>query len=114
MKLISLTIQNFKGIKDFTFAPNGENVTVYGNNGTGKTTLSDGFHWLFWGKDSRGKADFEIKPLTKNNEPIHNLEMAVEALIAKDGKQFRLRKVFREKWETKARRSRTEIYRTHQ
>ncbi len=101
MKLISLTIQNFKGIKDFTFAPNGENVTVYGNNGTGKTTLSDGFHWLFWGKDSRGKADFEIKPLTKNNEPIHNLEMAVEALIAKDGKQFRLRKVFREKWETR-------------
>ena len=101
MKLISLLIQNFKGIKEFTFGPNGESLTVYGNNGTGKTTLPDGFCWLLFGKDSAGKADFEIKPLDADGNPVHNLETAVEALLSKDGKEIRLRKVFREKWETK-------------
>lgn len=101
MKLISLLIQNFKGIKEFTFGPNGESLTVYGNNGTGKTTLPDGFCWLLFGKDSAGKADFEIKPLDADGNPVHNLETVVEALLSKDGKEIRLRKVFREKWETK-------------
>ena len=101
MKLISLLIQNFKGIKEFIFTPNGQNVAVYGNNGTGKTTLPDAFCWLLFGKDSNGKADFEIKPLDADGNPVHNLETVVEALLSKDGKEIRLRKVFREKWETK-------------
>ena len=73
LKLISLLIQNFKGIEEFTFGPNGESLSVYGNNGTGKTTLPDAFCWLLFGKDSDGKAAFELKPLDADNNPIHNL-----------------------------------------
>ncbi len=101
MKLISLLIQNFKGIEEFTFTPNGESLTVYGNNGTGKTTLPDAFCWLLFGKDSAGKAAFELKPLTKGGEPIHNLETVVEAVLIANDKEIKLKKQFSEVWKTK-------------
>ena len=33
MNLISLTLENFKGIKAFTLDATGQNVDVYGSNG---------------------------------------------------------------------------------
>jgi ATPase involved in DNA repair len=55
MKLIKLTLKNFKGIKDFTLEANGRNVNVYGDNATGKTTIFDAFTWLLYDKDSKNK-----------------------------------------------------------
>ena len=101
MKLISLLIQNFKGIEEFTFGPNGESLSVYGNNGTGKTTLPDAFCWLLFGKDSDGKAAFELKPLDADNNPIHNLETVVEAVLIANDKEIKLKKQFSEVWKTK-------------
>ena len=81
MELKRITLINFKGAKAFTLDINGKNVNVYGDNGTGKSTIYDGFLWCLFGKDSRGQADFDIKPLDKNNNPIHNLESTVEVLL---------------------------------
>lgn len=101
MKLISLKLKNFKGIRAFELQANGENVSVRGDNATGKTTISDAFHWLLTGKDSQGKADFDIKTLDKQNQSIHGLEHEVEATFDIDGKPVSFRKVFYEQWTKK-------------
>lgn len=101
MKLLRLSLRNFKGIKDFNLDTMGGNVDVYGDNATGKTTLFDAFTWILSDKDSSNKKDFEIKTLDENNEPIHGLEHEVEADLDIDGKVINLRKVYREKWTKK-------------
>jgi len=63
MKLQKLTIENFKCFKRFTLEPDGHNVSVYGDNAAGKTSIFDAITWLLFGKDSRGQADFSIKPI---------------------------------------------------
>ena len=41
MKIKSLAFQNFKGCKNATYTFHGKNVTVCGENGSGKTTIFD-------------------------------------------------------------------------
>ena len=99
--LKSLVIVNFKGVRflqlDFT-----KQVTVIsGENGTGKTTVFDAFHWLLFGKDSTGRSDsnFNIKtidPTTK--KPILHLEHSVTAVLDVDGREVKLQRSYREKW----------------
>lgn len=39
----SLLLHNFKAFKDnFTLNPNGDNVLIYGENGSGKSSLFEG------------------------------------------------------------------------
>lgn len=101
MKLLRLTLSNFKGCKSFTLDAQGESIRVFGDNETGKTTLFDAFNWLLFDKDSQNKSDFDIKTLDKNNNVIHGLEHSVEATISIDGKRTTLRKVYAEKWTKK-------------
>lgn len=101
MKLLRLTLSNFKGCKSFTLDAQGESIRVFGDNETGKTTLFDAFNWLLFDKDSQNKSDFDIKTLDKNNNVIHGLEHSVEATISIDGKRTTLRKVYAEKWSKK-------------
>lgn len=49
MKLLELRLENFKGIRQITFSPGGHGATVFGDNGTGKTTLADAYFWLLNG-----------------------------------------------------------------
>ncbi|OHX41695.1 AAA family ATPase [Cytobacillus oceanisediminis] len=100
LSLLSLQLKNFKGIHDFTLDARGENVKVYGDNATGKTTLFDAFIWLLFDKDSQNKKEFSIKTLRSGKE-IHNLEHEVEGVFLLDDKQLILRKVFTEKWTKK-------------
>jgi len=42
MRLLKLKLRNFKGIRDFTLdCQGGGNVTIYGQNRAGKTTIAD-------------------------------------------------------------------------
>lgn len=97
MKLNKITIENFKGIKSFEVELNGENAVVKAENGVGKTTIYDAFLWLLFGKNSEGKADFEIRPLDGNNQPLKGLVTVVEAVIECDGKNHTLRKELHER-----------------
>lgn len=101
IKLNRLTLSNFKGVRDFTFDPNGQNCTVRGQNGAGKTTLSDAAHWLLFGKDSTGRADFAIKTLDAQGQELHNLDHSAEAVLEIDGRPITLKKVYREKYTKK-------------
>lgn len=101
MKLIKLILRNFKGIKDFELDAGGEDVDIYGDNGTGKTTIADAWFWLLFGKDSLNRADFEIKTLDSDGVPIPGLEHEVEGTLDLDGKPLTLKKVYQEIWTKK-------------
>jgi exonuclease SbcC len=99
IKLKELTITNFKGIKSFK-AYFDFITTIFGANASGKTTVFDAFLWLFFGKNSEDKTDFEKKPLDKNNNFIKDLETEVEAIIETEGHEIAVKKVLRQKWTT--------------
>jgi len=102
MKLHKLVLTNFKGIKSFTLDAQGQDIDIYGDNATGKTTLADAFMWLLFDKDSNNRKDFEIKTLGPNGEPEHGLDHSVEAILElEDGSQLALKKVYMEKWQKK-------------
>lgn len=108
VKLKHLKLSNFKGIKDL-FIDFKENTEIYGNNGTGKTTIFDAYSWLLWDKDSLNRKDFGIKPWLKNGEETHNLESIVEGVLLVDDKEVILTKVYKEVW-TKKRGQLTETF----
>lgn len=99
IRLDTLKIQNFKGIKDLFIDFGGECTDIRGENATGKTTIYDSFIYLLFDKDSTNRKDFSIKPHNPAGEEIHFLETSVEAVLLLDGgKRTILRKVYSEKW----------------
>lgn len=100
IQILKAVLTNFKGIKSLA-VEFGKNTTIKGDNGTGKTSLLDSYTWAFFGKDSTGASDFEVKPLDKNNNVIHKLDVEVEYTLLIDGVQTVIKRVLREKWETK-------------
>ncbi|WP_110953065.1 AAA family ATPase [Anaerosinus massiliensis] len=98
MKLLSLKLKNFKGIREFELITNGTNIDIFGDNATGKTTIFDALIWLLFNKDSQNRNDFEIKTLDQAGSAIHRLEHEVEGKFLIDGRAVTLRKVYKEKW----------------
>lgn len=105
MKLLKLTLENFKGhgLRVVEFSPT---VTrVYGANGTGKTSLFDSFCWMLWAKDSddrtqSGNVSFYPFDPDKQGEVLHNVVVKVEAVVEIDGAQHVLCRTMQEKWTT--------------
>ena len=99
--LQSLHLVNFKGVRDMEIAFEPGTNQVCGDNGTGKTTIFDAFTWLLFGKDSANRSDsnFNIKTLDEFGKPILKLEHSVTAILIVDGKELKLKRMYREKWE---------------
>lgn len=100
IKINHLKLTNFKGVKSFELEVNRQDVRVYGDNATGKTTLFDAFLWLLFDKDSQNKKEFGIKTL-ENGQEKHMIDHEVECGLTVDNESLTLRKVFREKWTQK-------------
>jgi len=98
VKLITLTLKNFKGVPLFEFNPDGKNATIRGQNRKGKTSIGDGFRDLLFGKNMKGETDFARQPLDERGQKIHHLETLEEAVITIDGMEVRLKRVFKETW----------------
>ncbi|MBR0281272.1 MAG: AAA family ATPase [Oscillibacter sp.] len=101
IRIITLKIQNFKGIQDRTFNLGGVSANIVGDNGLGKSTIFDAFTWLLFGKDHRNTVQnkFEIVPIDPvTGEQVHHLETLVEAELSTDGIKTVLRRVWRETW----------------
>ncbi|MDD3083061.1 MAG: ATP-binding protein [Desulfobacterales bacterium] len=81
VRIKTLRLKNFKGIESFTLDANGSDVTIFGDNGTGKTTIFDAFTWLLYDKDSLNSAQFDIKPLNGLGEAQHGNEHSVEGVL---------------------------------
>lgn len=98
IQLRSITLRNFKGIKELILSNLPNEFTLKGENGTGKTTVFDAWCYLFFGKDSHDRKDFEVKTLNPDGSPIHNLDHEVSATILIDGQERNFKRVLREKW----------------
>lgn len=101
IRILTLKIQNFKGIQDRTFDFGGVSANIVGENGLGKSTVFDAFTWLLFGKDHRNTVQnkFEIVPLDPaTGEQVHHLETLVEAALSVNGAKTTLRRVWRETW----------------
>lgn len=99
MRLMELTLHNFKGQSSFALAPKGAHVDIFADNGVGKTTLADALFWLLFDKDSQNRKDFEIKTIdSKTGEPIHGLDHEVSATFGIAGESLTLTKTYREVW----------------
>lgn len=95
--LKKLSLKNFKGIKELTL--DFDKITnITGENGTGKTTIFDGFLWLLFGKDSQGKSAFEVQPLDSQGNVLHGLETNVTAILDVDGYERTFSRTLSEKW----------------
>lgn len=100
IKIKTLKLENFKGIKDLTIDFK-DTTNIYGDNAVGKTTIFDAYSWLLWDKDSLNRKDFAIKPYDKNGEEVHNLESVVEGDFVFGDTDLTLKKIYKEVWTKK-------------
>lgn len=100
IKIKTLKLENFKGIKNLTIDFK-DTTNIYGDNAVGKTTIFDAYSWLLWDKDSLNRKDFAIKPYDKNGDEVHNLESVVEGDFSFDDTELNLKKIYKEVWTKK-------------
>lgn len=93
MKLLSLTMNNFKCFRRFELPAGGHNVEVFGTNAAGKTSLADAFYWLLTGKDSAGGAPDKLFPIGMPD----GVEVSVYAEFDDESAKFTLGRVLKKK-----------------
>ena len=101
MRINTLHIENFQGIRDATFDLGGHSASIYGDNGTGKTTVFNAITWLLFDRASTGAKNFTPKTRGPSGD-LHHLEHMAEAqFIMDNGRLVQLRKVFHENYKKK-------------
>jgi len=98
IKLIRMSITNFKGIKNLEINFDGENTNIYGENATGKTSIFDAFLWVLFNKNSVGDSKFGYKPFELDGNVIHFLNTEVEVTLQIDNLPKTFKKVLTENW----------------
>lgn len=110
----TMSILNFKGIRDMAIDFNEESTAIMGANGTGKSTWMDAFTWLLFGKDSLDRKEFNLKTIDPETQRvIERIPHEVSALLSVDGDEVVLRRCYNEKW-TKKRGSAIEEFAGHE
>ena len=97
IEIKKMVLTNFKGVRNMEIVFD-KKTNIYGDNGTGKTTLFDAFTWMLFGKDSSDRKDFEIKTLDSSNVVIPKIEHEVSAIIAIDGNEIEISRILKENW----------------
>lgn len=109
LALRSMRLSNFKGMKQRELMFNSTETKLYGANGTGKTTVADGFFFIFTGTDSTGQQPKEwVQTLDENNEKVHKVDHEATVIIQVDGDTITLGRRVAEKW-TKPRGQKEEV-----
>lgn len=109
MRLKTLTLENFQGIRNLTVEFAGNSTSIYGRNGIGKTTIANAWSWLLFGRANTDIKNFSPKTKDKDGD-IHHLNNSVTADIdTGDSLPVSLRKEHYEKW-TKRRGEDTEQF----
>lgn len=112
MKILTLRLENFQGIRNAEFDFGGHSATIYGANEAGKTTVFNAITWLLFGQASTGAKNFNPKTIGEDGE-LHGLNHSVEAVfLCDDSSELRLTRVFREVY-TKKRGSAVESFSGH-
>jgi len=102
MKIEKLVLHNFQGIKSLVLDFSGDSASIYGDNGTGKTTVYNAITWVLFDKASTGTKGFTPQTRDTDGGNVHSLEHAAELTIRTDsGRIIVLQKVFSEVWKKK-------------
>lgn len=112
IKILRLTLENFKCHAFLSLPLDGRSVSIFGDNATGKTSIYDALTWALFGKDSAGNGEknIDIKPLNSNGEvKDHQAITSVEVEFLVDGESLAFKRTFREVWATR-RGSSTPVY----
>lgn len=96
--LHKLTLDYFKGIHHLEIDFRPDTTDIFGANGSGKSTVKDAFCWLLFGKDSQGRADYEIKTHDPDGHIIPRIDHTVCAVLRVDGRETVLVRTLHEKW----------------
>ncbi len=95
MRILALEAKNIRGIKRLKIEPNGENVVIFGPNGTGKSAVVDAIDFLLTGDIARlggeGTKSLSLKEHGVHVDSRKSLKNAVvTAQIEVDGKQIEI------------------------
>ena len=108
MKILSLELENFRALKNIKINFDGHNTDIFGDNGTGKTTIANAVSWLLCNQPATEEKDF-----TPKTQGAHDLHHKATLKVAKDtGEQISFCKDFYELW-TKKRGSTTAEFSGH-
>lgn len=88
IKIITLRIEAFKGLKDISWDFSQNKNTFQGRNAVGKTTIADAWQWLITGKDMAGASDTGKGAF--NAIPIGEESAKVTATIEIDGQSLEI------------------------
>lgn len=92
-QLKTLEMHNFKGVQALRVEFSEGVTSIYGDNGTGKSTIYDALMWLFFGRNAAGNAKFTIKPAG-----MQGVTPTVTAVCMVNGQMRKFSKVLRERW----------------
>ena len=94
----NITIQNFKGFRDFQAQFNPSVASVYGDNGLGKTSIADAILWCLFGKDTQNRQQFDIKYHDANGKTEKNIVVSVSLDVLIDKVQHNITRQLKEQW----------------
>lgn len=102
MKINTLQLENFQGIKSAAFDFDGQSASIYGDNATGKTTVFNAVTWLLFGGPSTGAKGYTPKTRNQYGGDVHYLAHSAAASFSlEDGRMITLQKVFHENYKKK-------------
>ena len=100
MKIIlkSFAASYFKGIRSMKMEFDEHMQNILGANETGKSTIMNGCLWCWFGKDSEGRTDYQIKTTDENNVVIPKLDHWVETVLRVGDQDIVAKRTMHEKW----------------
>lgn len=98
VKIKSVSLENFKGVRNVTCVFDKKNAMISGANATGKTTIFDAVWWTLFNKDSHGNEKFSIRPVDESGKQIDNVEIKVSVVLDVNGREMEFTKVQKQRW----------------
>lgn len=93
----SISLLNFKGIRDL-HADFGEDLTIIsGKNAAGKTSIADAIMWVLFGTDYKGDK-LEPKTFDKDHNIIPEISHEAELTLSVDGDEIVLKRTLSDAW----------------
>ena len=86
MELLTLSLENFQGLKHEEIQLDGHSASIYGRNASGKTTIFNAITWLLFGKPSTWAKNWDPKTKGPNGD-LHNLEHSATGTFRLDDGQ---------------------------
>lgn len=90
MKLISIELENFKGVKHGLFELNGKDARITGQNGSGKSTYADAHAWMWMDTDYAGNSKPDVRP---DSDCDDGVVTRVCETVEHEGKTFAFEKI---------------------